>query len=233
MRVQLWLMAVVLTARPAGIGETGWLGRWSPGIGDPTMFGWVIVAGYLVAAWLCYRASAGPSSDASHEGAAAWRERLLWRILVGVIIALGINKQLDLQSGVTELLRIAARGQGWYRFRREYQAAFIAALAIVTVIGWGSLVAFSWTLSRSVKIAGFGLCMLGAFVVMRAASFHHVDALFRHRVLSLKLEGILELGGIGVIAFGAVQRMILSSPARPAAVPRVQARKGRRKGSIS
>jgi len=215
-------MTGTLTARPAGIGETGWLGAWSPGIGDPTVLGWVTVAGYGVAAWLCYRASNGPSPDACQAGSIAWRERILWRILVGILIALGINKQLDLQSAMTELLRIAARGLGWYEFRREYQAAFIEMLVIATLIAWGSLVAFSWKMSRSVKIAGLGLSLLGAFVLMRAASFHHVDALIGHRGLSLELDWIIELGGIGVIALAAVQRMIVSSLEPPADVRRTQ-----------
>ena len=38
--------------------------RWSPGIGDPTVMGWLTVVAYLAAAWLCLRAfmveKAGP-----------------------------------------------------------------------------------------------------------------------------------------------------------------------------
>ncbi len=215
-------MTSIPTARPAGIGEAGWPGGWSPGVGDPTVLGWVTVAAYVVAAWLCYRASIGPSFDACHAGSIAWRERTLWRILVGILLALGVNKQLDLQSAITELLRIMARAQGWYEFRREYQAAFIEVLVIVTPIGWGGLVAFSWRMSRSVKIAGLGLSLLGAFVLMSAASFHHVDALPSHSVLTLKLAWVVELGGVGVIAVGAVQRIILSSPAPPTAVRRTR-----------
>jgi hypothetical protein len=219
-------MADIPTMRTAGVAETGWVGGWSLGIGDPTVLGWVTVAGYLVAAWLCHRASLVPSSDAAHARSTAWRERLLWRILVGILLALGINKQLDLQSAMTELLRIVARGQGWYEFRREYQAAFIETLAIVTLVGWGGLVALSWKMSRSVKIAAMGLCSLGAFVLMSAASFHHVDALIRHKGFSLGLDWTMELGGIGAIAFGAVHRMIRSSPAPPTAVRRTQVQKG-------
>lgn len=204
------LMATIVAARPAGVDDTGWVGGWSPGIGDPTALGWITVAGYFVVAWLCYRASSEHSSGVCHVRSTAWRERLLWRVLVGILVALGINKQLDLQSALTEALRIVAREQGWYRFRRDYQSAFIELLAIVTVLGAGGLVAFTWKMSRSVKIAGLGLCCLGAFVLMRAASFHHMDAQIRDRVMSLKLDRLMEPGGIGVIGLGAVQRLAQS-----------------------
>ncbi|MBP1654877.1 MAG: hypothetical protein H6Q28_1433 [Bacteroidetes bacterium] len=204
-------MAAILAARPAGADETGWVGGWSPGIGDPAAIGWITVAGYLVAAWLCYRVSIGHSPDAGNVRSTAWRERRLWRVLGGVLVALGLNKQLDLQSAVTEALRIVAREQGWYRFTRDYQSAFIELLAIVTLTGTGGLVAFTWKRSRSVKIAGLGLCCLGAFVLLRAASFHHMDALIHGRVLSLKLDRIMELGGIGVVGLGAAQRLVQSA----------------------
>ena len=216
-RVQPPPMTGILAARPAGIGETGWLGGWPPGIGDPTVLGWATVAGYVVAAWLCYRASIGTSSDACRAWSIAWRERILWRILVGILLALGINKQLDLQSAMTELLRIVARGQGWYDSAR-IPGGFHGTARHRRPDRMGGLVAFSWKMSRSVKIAGLGLSLLGAFVLMRAASIHHVDALIRHSVSSLTLDWIMELGGIGVIAFGAVHRMIQPSPAPPGAV---------------
>ena len=32
-------------------------GRWVPGIGDPSLMGWLTVVAYFVTAFLCYRAS--------------------------------------------------------------------------------------------------------------------------------------------------------------------------------
>ena len=42
------------------------------------------------------------------------------------------------------------------------------------------------------------------FVVIRAASFHHVDALLASRLGGLKWNWILELGGILIVAVGAL-----------------------------
>jgi len=193
--------------RPVFPGETGWVGRWSPGIGDPTVLGWVTVAAYLVAAWLCYRAAGTSSEGLGDAGTSTRRERILWILFAGSLLLLGLNKQLDLQSALTEALRIVSRNQGWYESRREYQLAFVEVLALAAVAGFGALVAFTWRLSRSIKLAGLGLGFLGAFVLVRAASFHHADQLLGTRVLGLKARWLLELGGIAIAALGARRRL--------------------------
>src|SRR5450631_116329 len=41
-------------------------------------------------------------------------ERYTWRAVSILFLALGINKQLDLQTALTELGRVLAYDQGWY-----------------------------------------------------------------------------------------------------------------------
>ena len=189
--------------RPVGLGETGWVGGWSPGIGDPTVLGWVTVVAYLAAAWLCYRAAVTVGGGLGDAGASTRRERILWSLFAGALLLLGLNKQLDLHSALTEALRVVSRDQGWYESRREYQAAFVGILASVAALGVVGLTAFTWRMSRSIKLAGLGLGVLAAFVLVRAASFHHADQLLGSRVLGLKASWILELAGIAVAALGA------------------------------
>lgn len=198
--------------RPVSLGETGWIGRWSPGIGDPTVLGWAAVIAYLAAAWLCYRAAVTAGVSLGEARASARRERILWSLFAGALLLLGLNKQLDLHSALTEALRIVSRDQGWYESRREYQAVFVATLAFVAALGVASLSAFTRRLSRSIKLAGLGLGFLAAFVLVRAASFHHTDQLLGSRVLGLKASWILELAGIAIAALGARQRV--SAPHR-------------------
>src|SRR5690606_34451823 len=103
-------------------------GVWRPGIGDPTVMGWVTVAAYFATAWLCWRARLrllGKSASSDVR-----RERLIWTLLAALFIALGVNKQLDLQSWFTMVGRSIARQEGWYGQRRVVQAIFIAALAV-------------------------------------------------------------------------------------------------------
>jgi len=44
---------------------------------------------------------------------------------------------------------------------------------------------------------------LGAFVVLRAASFHHVDAMLNLNFSQIRINALLELGAIAVIVYGA------------------------------
>ncbi len=66
--------------------------------------------------------------------------------------------------------------------------------------------------SRWPAIAGI-LFILG-FVLIRAASFHNVDAFLAARLGGMKWNWILELGGIAVVAAAAV-RILLAPPGRP------------------
>jgi hypothetical protein len=187
-------------------------GRWRPGIGDPTVLGWVTVAAYLLAALAC--------------GLAAWREPMtdgtrrprsrpsrFWLALTVLMVALGINKQLDLQSLATQIGRDVIRTWGLYSERRELQFGFILAVALICA---GALGAFLWASRRTLRSrwpAIAGMVFILGFVVIRAASFHNVDAFLAARLGGLKWNWILELGGIAVVALAALR--IVQAPPRP------------------
>lgn len=185
-------------------------GRWHPGIGDPTLVGWVTVAGYFVAAGFCFaaaraaRALASKLSKASPEQARDERSLArLWGISTLAMVLLGINKQLDLQTWFTETLRDLSREQGWYENRRIYQVLFIALIGLAGVLVTSSL---AYSLRRVFSRARgtiIGLALISCFVVIRAASMHHVDALLGVRFGHLKINAILELSGILVVALAA------------------------------
>jgi hypothetical protein len=80
--------------------------NWSPGIGDPTVGGWVTVVLYFVAVWSTWRTA----SLVARIG-----EGHTWRAISVMFIGLGINKQLDLQSALTELGGMIAFHQGLVR----------------------------------------------------------------------------------------------------------------------
>ncbi|MGB5076923.1 MAG: hypothetical protein WBO17_05530, partial [Sphingorhabdus sp.] len=67
--------------------------------------------------------------------------------------------------------------------------------------------ALLWILRKtagSVKAALVGLGFLGAFVIIRAASFHHVDAFLGRNLLGARWNWILELGAIITIASACI-----------------------------
>lgn len=208
-------MTYILAARPAAMGEPGWVGSWSPGIGDPTILGWVTVVAYFVAAWLCYRVIARLKRHKDRATKLVFYERLLWQGFFTLLIALGINKQLDLQSAFTEFFRRLAHEQGWYADRRLYQRAFIETLAVTGAVVGTALVAVTWRLPRPTKIAGLGLGFVGCYVLIRAMSFHNVDRLIGSQVFSVRLNWIFELGGLGVVCIGAFRRAARMRIAQP------------------
>jgi hypothetical protein len=184
----------------------GVIGRWSPGIGDPSPMGWVTVGLYFAAAWLCFLA-ARRSRALAPQASLGRREPRLWALLAVVLLALGFNKQLDLQSAFTELMRILARAQGWYETRRQYQYAFIGVVAVLASFAGAALIAVTWRLDRALKLAAFGLVFVLAFVAVRAMSFHHLDALIGTRVLQVRVNWILEIGGIVVVILACILRL--------------------------
>lgn len=166
--------------------------RWVVGIGDPTPMGWITVAAYAVAAVLAWR----------NVGAArrSGVQTSFWFALVLLLVVLGINKQLDLQGWFGQTGRDMALAQGWYQQRRTVQGAFIAALcvgAVAVVVGarryWGAL----W---HEYRAAFVGVCLLLVFIIIRAATFHHVDLLFRIDVGATTLGRALEIVGVVVVA---------------------------------
>ena len=170
-------------------------GRWKPGIGDPTVMGWVTVAAYFLAAIGGFLAAwREPLPDGSRRPRS--RPSRFWLILAALMVALGINKQLDLQSLATQIGRDLIRGLNLYQARRELQAGFIGFVALVCVI---AMACFLWAARRNLARRGpaiAGMMFILGFVVIRAASFHHVDALLASRLGGAKWNWIFELGGI-------------------------------------
>lgn len=185
--------------------ETTAEGRWRPGIGDASPLGWLTVAAYLAGSGLCWAASRRARRTARTVArlapVEAGNQRALaafWLAGCGLLFLLGVNKQLDLQSLFTQLTRDLALAQGWYAERRRYQVAFVAGLAGAGALA-GALAA--WRLRRILgRVAGplLGATVLCVFVVVRAASFHHVDLALHGG--PVPLNATLELGGILVIA---------------------------------
>jgi hypothetical protein len=175
-------------------------GHWRPGIGDPTLLGWVTVAAYFAAMLACGRVW---RLDLRASRAGETASPTLWLILAVLLGLLGVNKQLDLQSLATDIGRTLAKRQNWYAQRRELQAAFIVGVGAAGLV---LLAVFTWLARREPKrnvTALAGIVLLFAFVMIRAASFHHFDLFIQSRFAGVKWNAILELGGISVVAIGA------------------------------
>ena len=126
-----------------------------------------------------------------------------WFALCGVMVFLGFNKQLDLQSCFTQVGRDMAKSEGWYEERRAVQGIFVVVMAILgglTIAGAWWYIRGAW---RRYRVAFFGIIYLVTFVIMRAASFHHMDVFIQSTFLGMAFNHILELGGIAFIGYAA------------------------------
>ena len=172
---------------------------WRPGIGDPTVMGWLTVAAYFGVAALCIRKAVtkvqGKRADAA-----------FWTVLGCSLVALGINKQLDLQTFLTLTARQTAIDFGWYDHRRAFQFVFVVAIALAGAAGFFILWRLVKSSGRRLRVPLLGFMLLLCFVIVRAASFHHVDSLINFQAGRLRMNWALELGAIAVIAFGAWPR---------------------------
>ncbi|MES2949377.1 MAG: hypothetical protein V4858_12630 [Pseudomonadota bacterium] len=169
-------------------------GRWHAGIGDPNATGWITVAAYATAMLLCYlcqrRSAPGP-------------QRQFWLLMVLIMAVLGLNKQLDLQTWLTEVGRDLALEHGWYRHRRLVQAIFIACLLVAGVAVGAWLAYWLRALDVYARRAAYGLVVLGVFILVRASSFHHIDVLLGLAFENVRLNAVLELSGICAIVHSA------------------------------
>jgi hypothetical protein len=181
----------------------GWIGSWSPGIGDPTVGGWLTVVLYAVTAWMAFRVL---KRERRQRIVLSVNEKTIWRLMLAGMIVLGINKQLDLQSALTEIGRILAQEQGWYANRRQVQEAFIMAALIVGLTTLSAMTLLVWSEPRETVWACAGATGLLVFLAIRAASFHRVDEMLGWPLAGLPMNWILEMGSLLAIVWHARRR---------------------------
>lgn len=169
-------------------------GRWVASIGDPTIIGWVTVFIYFTVAIICRKAASSAGSNKS--------EKLFWLWLTILLIALGVNKQLDLQTLFTQIGRDLSIAQGWYKDRRIIQTGFIILIGLISVTGLTVLMKKYKNSNSAIKIASFGCMILFVFIIIRASSFHHIDLFINMELANIRMNCILELGGLAVIGTG-------------------------------
>jgi hypothetical protein len=181
--------------------------QWRLGIGDPTFMGWFTVFAYFTAAFLSlavFIRSRDRNVDAR-----------FWAGMLCALLLLGVNKQLDLQTWFTLTARKLARMEGWYEYRRPLQVVFIFLIAcggVFTVYAFWKLAGTSW---RKHRLALSGLIFLCVFVVIRAASFHHVDLFLKYDIGGMRMNWLFELGGISLVIAGALAALRVKGQASP------------------
>jgi hypothetical protein len=176
---------------------------WTPGPGDPSWVAWVSVAVYLAGAWLSWKAAVKEADDREKRGVS--RLPWVWLVAGAFLLLLALNKQLDLHNAITHFGRLWAREEGWYRERRSVQLAFTAFGGLVGfalfAMGWWRLVRPHPRYFQAVA----GCSVLLGFVLMRMASFHHLDQWLKQEFFAGRLHSWLELTGGFWVAFAALR----------------------------
>lgn len=184
--------------------------RWAPGIGDPSVFGWLTVAAYIVCGLLCFAAARHRQYGSVRRHQIDQNPAAFWICLGFLLLALGVNKQLDLQSLFTQTGRDLAIAQGWYGERATVQLYFITGLAglgvVLSLVAYLRLRHAIW----AVRLGLLGFIFLFGFVVIRAASFHQVDRLIGLDIAGARINVIFELGSILIIACAAIAACLIA-----------------------
>ena len=174
----------------------------TPTMTDPATRAWIILAAYGCCALLALAAG---------RSAASTRDRRFWYSTAAVLLLLGLNKQLDMQTMLTDVARSVAKEGGWYDSGESCRARFLLVLGLGAAAAAAMLTLWLRSASRAVKIATTGLLLLMGFVLLRAASFHHIDAWVTVDLGGLRSGWWLELAGIALIgASAAAQRVLVS-----------------------
>ena len=175
--------------------------NWQPQIGDPHFMGWVTVLVYVICSILSLKLSlSAPQYFTRHIK----RQSTFWGIIAFATILLAINKQLDLQSLFTEVGRILSKEHGWYNNRRSVQRIFIIVVVMTGSVFALALAIYYRKILITNVLALVGIFFVVGFVVIRAASFHHMDYLLGHYIAGFRLNWIFELTGLALIAINAI-----------------------------
>lgn len=161
---------------------------------DYTDVAWAIVLSYGVAF---------AASLLARSRTALASEKRFWLLVAVGLLALGFNKELDLQTTLTQIARTLARQDNWYQERRIVQLWFLLVLGLAGLATALVLGTYVRKLTSPAKGAAVGAFVLVLFVLIRAASFHHLDQWLQVDVLGLRRGWAFELFGIWIIVASA------------------------------
>ena len=164
--------------------------------------GWVTVAAYGWVALSCFRMGRIPVNDWLGDRKAK-RLKLFWWLLTALFAFLMVNKQLDLQTALTEVGRAVVRdNQLDDAEKRSLQMGFVGLFTLGALIGGVSLafaVNGTWGVTW-LTLVGTAVTLI--FVVIRAASIHAIDGFIGDTVAGIRVNWMLELGGITITLMG-------------------------------
>lgn len=178
------------------------MGNWRSSLHANFFMGWFITGSYFVCAFLAALLANLPNMKKER------RAFTFWIMISSLMVLLGINKQLDLQTLSIEFGRQIVRAQGWMDQRRVVQFWFIVAFGTTAI---AALILFTFTMRdffRRFILAFIGLFFIFGFIFMRAAQFHHFDEALNIKFFGTRTNWLLELTGIYLIIVAGLKEII-------------------------
>ena len=175
---------------------------WRPGFGDNDLVGWMITLAYFLAALLC--TAAFRDEARSYRLVGRLQRPAFWLVLTALLVLLGFNKQLDLQTFVMSTgdeLVTSARLEAHGRLLKLVSLLTLALTGAAIVLAMLLYIGRHW---RLYLLAFVGLMYLGVFIVLRAAdSLPVLNEINRRYYESIHL--LLELCGVLMIGASAAR----------------------------
>jgi hypothetical protein len=158
---------------------------------------------YLVASLLCLFCAV--SAQQIFQASNTRLHAFIWLGLAGVMLFLGINKQLDLQSWFTAVIKAIAWEQGWYSSGQRAQVYFLAGFGLVgltTLVGISWLVRHQW---RHYVLLILGFLFILRFIFVRIGTFYGITLPeLSNYTGGVRVNGLLEMVGATVIGASAL-----------------------------
>jgi hypothetical protein len=185
----------------SALGDTD--GGLSAVIGDSSLNGWATFIVYLATAWLCFRNSRGSVAvlgAVAGRAALARSRRRFWMVLAALVFLLGLTRQLDIQALLSELARKLLSLEGQYDTRAGLQLALVIAIGIFGMIGLGSALITFRRAEATVLTATAAAAILLVLTLIRLISLHDVDRFLGQGVPHARINNVIEIGALIVIA---------------------------------
>jgi hypothetical protein len=170
--------------------------------GQLTALGWTMLALYLVVALLAFRTAAVSGSANSTAMGRVW-------VCLGIILtALGLNKQLDLQTSLIELGRHIALREHLFAYRLElYFVFFLGFILTIIALFAAFILRFSTDVgkfARQFPLATSGCGLICAYIIIRAAFIDNLNRILGFDLSQIPFLWLLEAGGLLLIMVQAL-----------------------------
>ena len=160
-------------------------------INNLTAGGWIVVILYFVTAMSCLRAAFRNRNT---------NERWTWTLLTFLLLSLAIERQIDFESALVQVVRVRSLQERWYAQRELVQVDFIIFITIVCFGTVGTLLIWTRRARTSVRVALSTTALLFGFALIRGASLHYID--------HIPFKGIFEVAGNVVVLFASQNRSL-------------------------